>query len=241
MTVTVEGLNIYYERSVGEGTPIVIMHGWGCSVETVRRVFDKLAASGRTVIAFDFPGFGRSDLPPVAFSTFDYARVALGFFASTGIEKPDVIAHSFGGRVAIILASENAINRLLLVDAAGMKPRRGIFKRLKILSYKLRKRMGLNVERCGSADYRALSGVMRETFVRVVNEHLDKLLPLVSRPTLLVWGERDNDTPLYMAKRMNRKLPGSALIVIKNSGHFSFLDDTATFVSVAAAFFAEEQ
>ena len=60
MTVTVEGLNIYYERSVGEGTPIVIMHGWGCSVETVRRVFDKLAASGRTVIAFDFPGFGRS-------------------------------------------------------------------------------------------------------------------------------------------------------------------------------------
>lgn len=169
------------------------------------------------------------------------ARVALGFFAATGIEKPDVIAHSFGGRVAIILASENAVNRLLLVDAAGMKPRRGIFKRLKILSYKLRKRMGLNVERCGSADYRALSGVMRETFVRVVNEHLDKLLPLVSRPTLLVWGERDNDTPLYMAKRMNRKLPDSALIVIKNSGHFSFLDDTATFVSFAAAFFAEEQ
>ena len=82
---------------------------------------------------------------------------------------------------------------------------------------------------------------MRETFVRVVNEHLDKLLPLVSRPTLLVWGERDNDTPLYMAKRMNRKLPDSALIVIKNSGHFSFLDDTAMFVSVAAAFFAEEQ
>ena len=98
----------------------------------------------------------------------------------------------------------------------------------------------MNTDKCGSSDYRNLDGVMRETFVKVVNEHLDKLFPLVTRPTLLVWGERDRDTPLYMAKRMNRKIDDSALVVMKDCGHFAFLDDTAAFAAVASAFFTEE-
>ncbi len=241
MFAIVEGMRIYYERSDGAGTPVVLMHGWGCNVDTMRRVYDKLSRLDKPVIAFDFPGFGRSDLPPRAFSVYDYSRVTMGLFVALGLEKPDVIAHSFGGRVAIILASENAVNRVLLTDAAGAKPSFSIVCAFRIAAYKLRRRLGLKTENCGSNDYRNLDGVMRETFVKVVNEHLDKLFPLVTRPTLLVWGERDRDTPLYMAKRMNRKIVDSALVVMKNCGHFAFLDDTAAFAAVASAFFTEEQ
>lgn len=241
MFAKVEGMDVYYERHDGVGTPVVLMHGWGCRVDTMRRVFDKLSGIGKTVVAFDFPGFGKSDPPFRPFSVFDYARVTLGLFSALGIEKPDVIAHSFGGRVAIILASENLVNRLLLVDAAGVKPRFNLGRSLKISAYKIRKKLGLKTDKCGSTDYRALDGVMRETFVKVVNEYLDRLLPLVTRPTLLVWGEKDRDTPPYMAKRMKRKIQDSALVIMKDCGHFSFLDDAAAFTAVASAFFGEEK
>lgn len=240
MFANVEGMRIYYERSDGSGTPVVLLHGWGCNVDVMRRVYDNLSRLGKTVIAFDFPGFGRSDLPPRAFSVYDYARVTAGLFAALGIEKPDVIAHSFGGRVAIILASENTVNRVLLAGSAGAKPRFSLVRAFRIAAYKFRKCLGMNTDKCGSSDYRNLDGVMRETFVKIVNEHLDKLFPLVTRPTLLVWGERDRDTPLYMAKRMSRKIGDSALVVMKNCGHFAFLDDNAAFTAVASAFFTEE-
>ena len=61
MFANVEGMRIYYERSDGKGTPVVLMHGWGCSVDVMRRVYDRLSRLDKTVIAFDFPGFGRSD------------------------------------------------------------------------------------------------------------------------------------------------------------------------------------
>lgn len=241
MFVKVDGMNVYYERRDGVGTPVVLMHGWGCRVDVMRRVFDKLSGMGKTVIAFDFPGFGKSDPPFRPFSVYDYACVTLGFFSALGLVKPDVIAHSFGGRVAIILASENLVNRVLLADAAGVKPRFNLCRSIKISAYKIRKKLGLKTDKCGSTDYRALDGVMRETFVKVVNEHLDELLPLVTCPTLLVWGENDRDTPLYMAKRMERKIDGSALVIMKNCGHFSFLDDTESFTAVASAFFEDEK
>ena len=82
MFANVEGMRIYYERSDGKGTPVVLMHGWGCSVDVMRRVYDRLSRLDKTVIAFDFPGFGRSDLPHRAFSVYDYARVAAGLFAA---------------------------------------------------------------------------------------------------------------------------------------------------------------
>ena len=113
MFANVEGMRIYYERSDSGGTPVVLMHGWGCSVDVMRRVYDKLSRLDKTVIAFDFPGFGRSDLPHRAFSVYDYARVAAGLFAALGLEKPDVIAHSFGGRETAIQPCSRAQNSVV--------------------------------------------------------------------------------------------------------------------------------
>ncbi len=241
MFLEIDGLNVFYERKKGEGIPVLILHGWGCNVSTVRPVFDYFAALGRDVTALDFVGFGQSDTPPPEFTVYDYARLTAKLIDELGLNKPDVIAHSFGGRVAVILASENRINRLLLTDAAGVKPKRGLRYRFKVMSYKLkRKLLKREPKNAGSSDYKALSEGMRRVFVSVVNTHLDGLLGKIKCPTLLVWGENDRDTPLYMAKRIVKAVDGSALIVMKNCGHFAYLDDTIGFNRIAGEFFKEK-
>lgn len=239
MFLEIDGLNVFYERKTGEGTPVLLLHGWGCGASTMRPIFECFAALGRDVTAIDFPGFGRSDSPPDNFTVFDYSRLTGRLIDELGLQNPDIIAHSFGGRVAIILAAENRVNRLLLVDAAGLKPRRGIKYYFKVGVYKLKRRLGVKQKNVGSADYRALSPSMQRVFVSVVNEHLDGLLPDVACPVLLIWGERDKDTPIRMARKMHKNIPDSGLIIFENCGHFAFIDDTPRFCRIAAQFFKE--
>lgn len=240
MFLEIDGLNVFYERNTGEGTPLLLLHGWGCDAYTMRRIFDCFSSRGRDVTAIDFPGFGRSDTPPPEFTVYDYAAVVKKLTNSLFETKPDVIAHSFGARIAIILASQNSINRLLIADGAGLKPRRGLKYRLKVGAYKLkRKLLKREPKNAGSDDYRALKPEMKRIFVSVVNTHLDGLLPEISCQTLLVWGKRDKDTPLYMAKRILRRVRESGLIVFENAGHFCFLDDPIRFELIALEFFSE--
>lgn len=236
MFLTVDGLSVGYDRSNGNGKPLLLLHGWGCDARTMRRVFLFFADKGRDVVALDFPGFGRSPEPPETFGIYDYARLTERFMQDVGISGADVIAHSFGGRVAIILAARGAVGRTLLTAAAGVKPRRGIGYFARVWGYKLRRRLGLRVENCGSDDYRALSGSMKRVFTKVVNEHLDGELKKVTCPTLLVWGDKDDQTPRWQAKKILAAASDCALVTMKGCGHFAFLERPDEFSAIAEAF-----
>ena len=81
-----------------------------------------------------------------------------------------------------------------------------------------------------SSDYLALkSDVMRKTFVNVINLDLTKNLKDIENPVLLMWGENDTDTPLYMAHIMEKEIKDAGLVVLKNAGHFSYIDDATEF------------
>ena len=237
MILSVDGYPIGYDRANNGGKPLLLLHGWGCDASTMRRVFFYFADKGRDVIAIDFPGFGRSKPPSAAFSIYDYAAITTRFLEKIGVYKPDVIAHSFGGRVAIILAAHGLADRVLITDGAGVKPRRGLGYYLKVGAYKAGKKLGLKQKNAGSTDYRALSDDMKRVFVRVVNQHLDGLLPQIDRPVLLVWGEKDRDTPLYMAERIKKQVRDCAMVVMKNCGHFAFIENFGEFIMIADAFF----
>lgn len=237
MVLSVDGYSIGYDRANNGGKPLLLLHGWGCDASTMRRVFFYFADKGRDVIAIDFPGFGRSPAPPAAFTIYDYAAITARFLETLGIREPDVIAHSFGGRVAIILASRALTGRVLITDGAGVKPRRGLGYYFKVGTYKLKRKLGFKPKNAGSDDYRALPDDMKRVFVHVVNDYLDGLLTEINRPLLLVWGEKDRDTPLYMAKRIRKKARDCAVIVMKDCGHFAFLENFAEFVTIADAFF----
>jgi pimeloyl-ACP methyl ester carboxylesterase len=90
--------------------------------------------------------------------------------------------------------------------------------------------------RFGSPDYRATSGVMRGTFVKTVTLDLKSCLPAIQAPTLLLWGDKDQETPLSDGRIMERLIPESRLIVVAGAGHFSYLDKPAFVGAVVRAF-----
>ncbi|HWQ59090.1 MAG TPA: alpha/beta hydrolase [Clostridia bacterium] len=253
MRTEIGGVHIEYER-VGAGKPVLILHGWGASMEAVRPIANCLTGLGREAILLDFPGFGNSQEPPEPWGVPEYAVLTREFMRRLGIEGCDVACHSFGGRVTIYLTSEEPkiFDRLVLVDAAGIRPRRGLGYYARVLAYKLGKKLaGIGpLERAfkltekqrgaGSADYRALkSDVMRATFVKVVNLDLTDRLSQIENETLLVWGDRDDYTPLYMGKLMEAKIRNSGLAVLEGAGHFSYADKYQQFCAVMRAFFKD--
>jgi len=162
--------------------------------------------------------------------------------AELGIERPVVIGHSFGGRVAIKLAAAHpdAVERLVLVDAAGVPPRRTLRRVMRRAASRFANAMGRHLGRPGQALRGAIvrriaspdylnAGPLRDTFLAIVREDLRPALAAVKCPTLLVWGESDDDTPLADARTMEKLIPGARLLVLKNAGHFSYLDQYGRF------------
>ncbi|MBE5784230.1 MAG: alpha/beta hydrolase [Clostridiales bacterium] len=252
MFCEIKGIKIHYERQ-GQGKPVLILHGWGASIEAVRPIMNCISALGYEAIAIDFPGFGETAEPPEAWGVPEYAAMTKDFIETIDIRGCDLICHSFGGRVTILLASadKTLFSRLVLVDAAGVKPRRGAKYYIRVYSFKALKhlaRIGFidkafhiseKQKHAGSADYRALkTDVMRDTFKRVVNLDLTDRLCRIENETLLVWGDRDTATPLYQAKVMEANIKKAGLAVLEGAGHFSYADKYTQFAAVMKAFFA---
>lgn len=246
--IELEGLRVRMEVT-GEGRPLILMHGWGCDHNTVRSIA-ATAAQTHTVYNIDFPGFGGSQEPPEVWGVELYTRLIEDLVRKEGLERPVLIGHSFGGRVSILYASRNEVDKVVLVDAAGIKPKRSLKYYLKVYSFKAGKRFWellLGKEKAqervdrmrakrGSSDYAGASPMMRRILSKVVNEDLTDRLPLISAPTLLIWGENDTATPIADAKKMSRLIPGSGLVSFPGCGHYSFLDNPIQFRAVLSSF-----
>ncbi len=223
----------------GEGKDLIFFHGYGASKECFLRQIDYFSRSFK-VTAFDFSGFGQSGKLKYPYSLKDYADETLEFMRDRGIVKPHLIAHSFGVRVAIkICESENAFDKMLLTGAAGVITNRNLAYKLKVLSYRtVRKLFPLYAERrFGSEEYKKLSPIMKESYKKIVNEDLRNIAPLIESEVLLLNGEKDRTTPLKQIKIYNERIKNSKLKILKNCGHFAFLDDGFEFNLIAEEFF----
>lgn len=254
MNINIDGLNInYIDEGVGEN--VLILHGWGANVETVLPIVNMLKNKYR-VIALDLPGFGLSDTPSVALDSFDYADIVKKFIDLLSLKEIFLIGHSHGGRVSIILSSKygDIIKKLVLVDSAGIISRKSLKYYYKIYKYKIYKKIYFFINRnnnrklrefynlFGSQDYKdANSVVMRQTLVKVLHDNIEKNLRIIKAPTLIIWGEKDLDTPLYMAIKLNKKISDSALIVLKGAGHYSYLDSLYEFRVIVESFLGDNQ
>ena len=242
----INNLNVSYQVA-GKGDVVLLLHGWGGEAASFQPVFEWLAQSHK-VYALDLPGFGKSQVPPTAWDSSDYARFVTAFLEKFSIPKAHLIGHSFGGRISIILSAEHPekVDKLILVDSAGIRPRRtakyyfrvGIAKIGKLL--RLCGTLGVRLAnamsaRLGSKDYQD-AGEMRATLVKVVNQDLRSLLPRISASTLLIWGENDKDTPVSFGQIMEKEIPDAGLVVLKEAGHFSYLDKFPQFCRIVASF-----
>lgn len=254
MNIRVDDYNICY-KITGEGDEtVVILQGWGTDLG----VYDSVASSINEkyrVVQFDLPGFGGSDEPREAWNVDAFADFFCKFMEALEIRKAILIGHSYGGRVIIKLAARESlpfeIDRIVLIDSAGILPKRSFSQKMKIRRYKILKKI-LNLKlvyflfpeliddwrsRQGSADYRNATPMMRNCLVMAVNEDLTPLLPKIKQETLLIWGDKDTATPIGDAKIMDEMIPNSGLAVIPGTGHFSFLEQPVIFRNIMRAYF----
>lgn len=239
MEVIIDGLKINYIEK-GEGDPVLMLHGWGSSVVPFTSIINLLSLKYR-VIAVDFPGCGQSETMKEPWTVDSYCDFVVKFCKEVNMENPILIGHSHGGRVIMKLVGEKMINppKVIFLDAAGIVPKKTFKQKFRIFSFKFIKRvLTLPIikrfsakllqkarNHYGSADYKAAPEVLRKTMVSVVNTDLRHLLPAFCCPTLLIWGEKDTDTPLSSAKMIESLVPDAGLCIIKGAGHFAFLDN----------------
>lgn len=215
--------------------PVVILHGWALSAKTFAPLVSELKKHDIHAMAPDFPGFDSLHIPPKPLSLGDYAEFLDTYFRKRQIEKPILIGHSFGGRVALKYQSEHPKNvtALILTGAPGFTPvsRKklalfitiakigGTILSLPVL-YRLKDRVRLwYYYVIGARDFYRAEGVMRETFKNIVKESLVSCMENVRVPTLLVWGANDIIVPEQIARRMEKVIRGSKLAVLPREGH----------------------
>ncbi|HLH74662.1 MAG TPA: alpha/beta hydrolase [Chloroflexota bacterium] len=247
----IEGISTRWVTG-GQGEPVVFLHGWGGEVASFGPILARLVTQCQ-IIALDLPGFGRTSPPPVPWGSFDYARFFRSFLRELGINSATLIGHSFGGKVGLIVAAQvpDLVRKLVLVDSAGIRPRRGPSYYARVSFVKAaRSLLALPVLRlvrkpimrrvyqmAGSSDYNAaMNPIIRATLVKVVNEDVRTLLPRIKVPTLLVWGDQDADTPLSDGRLMEKLIPDAGLVVFEGAGHFAYLDRLDQFCRVVAHF-----
>ncbi len=251
MFIRLENINIRY-KVLGQGDPMIFLHGWGRDISYFAGLSDHLAKKF-TLYLLDLPGFGLSEHPPRVFASIDYANIVEAFICQLKINNPILLGHSFGGKIALFLATRGIGRKLILIGSAGVKLPKSWMVRLKIYLFKLVKflfvlpiigplfkgRLAGYQNKFGSEDYRNSSGVMRTILVKSVNEDISSLLKKVKLSSLLLWGEQDHATPLAAGRIMQRLIENAKLVVIAKSGHFPFLDNLKTVTDEIDRFLAD--
>ena len=214
------------------------------------------------VAAIDFPGHGRegkAQEPPEPWGVPEYMEMTAEVIRRLGLAPCDIVAHSFGARVAILLASTypELVGRMILTGAAGVKkPKTGKASAKQQLYKGLRGAVNLAekthlfgslpekgrealVQKFGSPDYRVLTPSMRQTFNKVISLDLTDRLEKIRASTLLYWGAKDTETPLWMGQTMQERIPDAGLVVEENAGHFAYLECNARFLRIVSSFLLE--
>lgn len=250
MSMNYHDLSLFYEvYGTGKET-VVILPGWGETKNTFQEII-RILSIDYTVYIVDYPGFGNSPFPHRDLTMEDYTELIIAFLTDQQIKQPNIIAHSFGGRIAILLTSKYAIriNKLILMDSAGIKPRMTLKKLLRRKTYHLLQSLSNLLPKkwrqkakhklfttFSSSDYQNLTSAMRPTFQNIINFDLTYYLPHIATETLLLWGANDRDTPLKDGLKMQKKIANSELIIFPRSGHFCYLENPYVIIRIILQF-----
>lgn len=222
----------------GAGEDLVLLHGYLSCKESFYHQIRYFAKYFR-VTAFDLRGFGKSEPLTEPWSVSDYAEHALQLCDELHIGRARLLTHSFGGRVGLKLLAKHGdrFGKCVFVGCAGVPPKRGFVYRTKVFTYRAVKKIAPRyAERhFGSAEYKTLSPVMKESYKKIVNEDLRPVLPLISNPVLFICGEKDTATPPYTGKILSEGVQNGALITMKGT-HFCFCEYPEPFNRIAFEF-----
>ena len=240
----------YYEMGTGSHT-ILFLHGWGSNSTLWFKSVAPILGPAHRFVFLDLPGFGKSESPKHALSLNDFVEYVSTFCHKREIAPVTVVGHSFGGKVAIRLTTAHSqyIKGLVLVDSSGL-PHTSTLTRAKIAAAKTLKPIfslpfmhdarHTVLRLMGSDDYVA-DPKLRETFVRIIQEHITEDLTRVASPTLIIWGAQDDNeyTPVTDATVLHQAIKGSTVTIIPGASHYSFMDNSVEFQKALGAFIAQ--
>jgi len=222
-------------RETGEGAPIILLHGWGGSSASLENLATILSNSGYKIYNIDLPGFGDSLAPKDPYSINNYVEDIKEFISSKRIDKPVIVGHSFGGKIGLFLAVKYPmlLFKLILVNSSGIKPKASLKVRLKYIFAKIGGAIFwlppfILIRPVAKFLYYKLivkeydyykSKSLRETFKKVVTEHIDGKLDRIKTNTLLIWARNDKQTPLAQGLELSRGIANSRLEIIEGTGH----------------------
>jgi len=254
MQIEINGKNINYEVE-GEGSSVILLHGWLASLETMKPI-QRYLSNFFKVYNVDIIGFGKSDLPDKPMSTNDFGDFLKEFINKLNIENPILIGHSNGGKTIINYTGRKLgdAKKIVLIDSTGIKPKRKITYYIRVYTFKVIKnilKIFPNTEKYnklrekalgkfGSSDYKASPEVLRQTMNRIINESQEEIMKNIEVPTLLIWGDKDIATPLQDAYKMEKLIKDSGVVVLKDGGHFSYLDNLNECLLVLKEFFKND-
>ena len=241
---TQSGVQLVPINSVRYGTKgdvVLMMPGWGLGLDSMR-VLGELLGKWNQVIIVDMPGFGKSPKPDADWNTTQYAERMAKYIDEENISPAHILGHSFGGRVAIRLASHfpDKVKSVVLINSAGLQrqltgPRKFKSMRSKFLSksckaidavFGTKTFQNWFTPKFASADY-LNAGPMRNIMVKAVTEDCTPDAAKVKAPTFMLYGEKDDETPVEFGERFKTLIKNSQLVVLPGKDHFPFMDEGA--------------
>ena len=246
--VEIDGVSLNYEIFGNGHEQVILLHGWGSSLENWRNFLDIASNSKFQWIFLEMPGFGNSDDPSSPWNLDNYLDCVQKFITILNLSPKYLMAHSFGCRVSIKwLNTNHPFSKAVFVGAAGVPAKPSKFKSLlkKISPYfsslfnKSPKLKEIFYRVIGSPDFNSLNPLMKQTFTNVIKEDLTPKLSKISAPVLLVWGKHDTYTPIWMGKIMHSLIPNSKLVIYPNSRHGLHHTDPQKLANDAINFFSE--
>ncbi len=234
LRINIRGNDINYIQ-YGKGKDVVLLHGWGQNIEMMKPIGDRLKKNRVTIL--DLPGFGLSSEPSEAYTIYDYCSVLEDLLKELKIKNPILMGHSFGGRIAIVYASRNKVEKLVLFGSPCVRLQKKLPLKTRILK-RIKRLPGMDKigefakNFIGSRDYKAASPTMRSILVHTVNEDLSSCAKKISCPTLLIWGNLDTEATLEEGKLLEGLLQDGALIVLENATHYAYLEQLGRVIDI---------
>jgi len=243
MIKTIKNVDINY-IDYGEGkNTIVLLHGWGQNIEMMKPIGDKLKKN--RIIIVDLPGFGLSKEPANIWTMYDYADCINELLKSLKVSNPTLIGHSFGGKISLIYASKYKVNKLILFGSPFKKEIKKLSTKTKILKALkkvpvLNKLEGVAKKHIGSRDYKNASEFMRKILVEHVNLDITEDVKKIKSPTLIIWGEQDQEVPVERAYELEKLIPDAGVIVYDGCTHYAYLERLNQTINILKIFLESE-
>lgn len=235
-TITVNGLKTRYLETDASGeVPLVILHGWGSSVNSWKNVAQTLEENGVRTFIPDLPGFGETSEPPQPWSLNGYINFLDSLQDQLNLDKFILAGHSFGGQIAIGYAVQypKKVQKLILISAARIVRR----KKIKVAIFRIFSKAGnfafsvpplsflkpiiqkIWSKLSREKDYYRASKLMRQTMQMILGAEMRGELAKIQTPTLILWGQKDPVTPLADAKILHDEIKDSKLCVFAGENH----------------------